>query len=49
MNIEVGFSYDLRSWFGILGQKGFFEKYRICFDLPVGDFSITPKSHREKN
>lgn len=42
---RLGFSYDLKSWFGLLGQKGFFEKNRICFDLPKGDFEITPKSH----
>lgn len=44
MDINVGFSYDLRFPLGgLLGQKGFFEKNRICFDLPVGDFEITPK------
>lgn len=44
VNLSAGFSHDLKSWFGLLGQKGFFEKHRICFDLPVGDFTITPKS-----
>ncbi|MBI3290305.1 hypothetical protein HYZ78_02825 [Candidatus Microgenomates bacterium] len=40
---EVGFSYDLNMPFGLLGQKGFFEKFRICFDLPKHEFEITPK------
>lgn len=43
MEIEVGFSYDLAIPFGLLGQKGFFEKFRICFDLPKREFEITPK------
>lgn len=40
---EVGFSYDLTMPFGLLGQQGFFEKFRICFDLPKREFEITPK------
>lgn len=47
VEIEVGFTYDLKFPFGLLGQKGFFEKNRICFDLPVGDFEITPKIRRK--
>ncbi len=42
-DIEIGFSYDLKFPLGLVGEKGFFEKNRICFDLPVGDFEITPK------
>jgi len=41
--LEAGFSYDLNIPFGLLGQKGFFEKFRICFDLPKRDFEIVPK------
>jgi hypothetical protein len=44
--LNVGFSYDLRFPFSILGQKGFFEQNRICYDLPVGDFEITPKTRK---
>lgn len=46
MNLKVGFSDGLNLPMGILGQKGFFEKNRICFDLPVGDFEITPKDRK---
>lgn len=44
--VEAGFSYDLNFPFGLLGQKGFFDQNRICFDRPVGDFEITPKSRK---
>lgn len=43
VELEVGFSYGLRFPLGLLGQKGFFEKFRICFDLPKRDFEIVPK------
>lgn len=46
IDLEVGFSYDLRFPFGLLGQKGFFEKNRVCFDLLVGDFEINPKERK---
>lgn len=46
--VEAGFSYDLNFPFGLLGQKGFFEQNRISFDLPVGDFEITPKSRKNR-
>jgi len=39
----VGFSYDLDMPFGLLGQVGFFDSFRVCFDLPKRDFDITPK------
>lgn len=47
VDLEVGFSYELHAPFGLLGQKGFFEKYRVCFDLPVGDFEIVPKTRKK--
>jgi hypothetical protein len=40
----VGFSYDLRFPFGLLGQEGFFDKFRVCFDFPKKEFEITPKT-----
>ncbi len=43
VDLNVGFSYDLRFPLGLLGQRGFFEQNRVCFDLPVGDFEINPK------
>ena len=46
IKLEVGFSYNLKFPFGLLGQRGFFEKNRICFDLPVGDFEINPKTRK---
>lgn len=44
-NIEsiVGFSYDLDLYFGLLGQVGFFDSFRVCFDLPKQDFEVVPK------
>lgn len=42
-DLDVGFSSNMRSWFGLLGQQSFFEKHRVCFDLPKKDFEITPK------
>ena len=39
----VGFSYDLDIAFGLLGQVGFFDSFRVCFDLPRRDFNVTPK------
>ncbi|MEK7521267.1 MAG: hypothetical protein AAB599_00485 [Patescibacteria group bacterium] len=40
---EVGFSYDHDFPFGLLGQVGFFEKFRVCFDKSKSEFEITPK------
>jgi len=40
---KVGFSYDLRFPFGLLGQQEFFDLFRICFDLSKKTFEITPK------
>ena len=39
----VGFSCDLKFPFGLLGQEGFFDKFRVCFDSPKKEFEITPK------
>ena len=47
IDLVVGFSYDLSFPFGLLGQLGFFEKFRVCFDQPVGDFEITPKTQNK--
>lgn len=43
IDLEAGFSYDLAFPFGLLGQRGFFEKFRIYFNLPKKDFEIVPK------
>ncbi|MDO8599933.1 MAG: aspartyl protease family protein [bacterium] len=43
IELEVGFSYSFKFPFGLLGQRGFFEQSRICFDLPKKDFEIIPK------
>jgi len=41
---DVGFSYDIsKSGHGILGQKGFFDKFSIKFDLQKEDIEINPK------
>lgn len=38
---EVGFSYDIsRNGYGILGQKGFFEKFIVKFDLEKEEIEI---------
>ena len=42
-NTEVGFSYDLDMPWGLLGQQGFFDKFRVCFDKSKSEFEITPK------
>lgn len=39
----VGFSYDLKFPFGLLGQEGFFDKFRVCFDFPKKEFEIMLK------
>ena len=41
---KVGFSDDLKMPFGLLGQVGFFDQFRVCFDFPKKEFEITPKS-----
>lgn len=43
MKSEVGFTYDLVSPFGLLGQEGFFDKFRVCFDFIKKEFEINPK------
>lgn len=41
---EVIFSKDLGpSSYGILGQKGFFDNFKVCFDKPNKQLEITPK------
>lgn len=30
--VEVGFSYELGTPFGILGREGFFSLFKVCFD-----------------
>src|SRR3990172_2418803 len=40
---EVGFTYD-KGVVAILGQVGFFEKFRIVFYYPKKTIEITPKS-----
>ncbi|OGY08355.1 MAG: hypothetical protein A2782_00840 [Candidatus Blackburnbacteria bacterium RIFCSPHIGHO2_01_FULL_43_15b] len=42
-NLEVGFSYDLDMPWGLLGQNGFFDKFRVCFDKAKSEFELTPK------
>ena len=42
-DLDAGFSYDLSMPFGLLGQAGFFEKFRVCFDKSKSEFEITPK------
>lgn len=40
----VGFSYDIAAHgFGILGQKGFFDKFTIKFDLSKEEIEIKDK------
>lgn len=46
ISLEAGFSYDLTMPFGLLGQDGFFNRFRICFDKSKGEFEITPKTIR---
>lgn len=46
---EVSFSYDLRFPFGLLGQREFFDVFRVCFDLSRQEFELSPKyRHRDK-
>ena len=42
--IPVGFSYDIAKYgYGILGQKGFFDKFAVRFDLLKEEIELTPK------
>lgn len=43
--ISISYSYDLQTPYPLLGQRGFFEKFRICFDLGKKEIEITPKFH----
>ena len=45
-NVEVGFMPSLsKTGHGLLGQYGFFDLYRVTFDLPQG--GIEPEEIRE--
>jgi len=40
-NVEVGFMPSLsKSGHGLLGQYGFFDLYRVTFDLPQGEIEL---------
>ena len=42
-SIMAGFSYDIaRHGFGILGQKGFFDKFAVKFNLPKEEIELKP-------
>ena len=42
--ITAGFSYEISSYgFGILGQKGFFDLFRVKFIFSKGTIEITPE------
>lgn len=45
---EVGFSYDLNFPFGLLGEREFFDVFRICFDLSRKEFELFPKYRQSK-
>jgi hypothetical protein len=38
---RAGFSHDLNMEYGLLGQQGFFDYWRVVFDFP--DLDISPK------
>ena len=38
--IEVGFSYELGTPFGILGREGFFDLFKICFNHPEKEIEL---------
>lgn len=41
---EVGFSYDIsKNGYGIVGQKGFFDKFIVKFDLQKEDLELKPR------
>lgn len=41
---EAIFSHDLAPMaYGVLGQKGFFDNFKVCFDKPNRQIEITPK------
>ena len=40
--IEVAFSYDLGTPFGILGREGFFNLFKICFHHPKKEIELKP-------
>ena len=45
LKTEVGFSYDIsKSGYGILGQKGFFDKSIVKFDLLKEEIEIKQRS-----
>lgn len=44
-NIPIGFSYGISpQGYGILGQAGFFDKFRIIFDLKKEQIELRPKT-----
>jgi len=40
--IEVGFSYELGTPFGILGREGFFNLFKICFHHLKKEIELKP-------
>lgn len=46
-NIEVGFMTLRNSSYGIVGQKGFFEKFKIIFDYSKAEIEIRIKSGKD--
>ena len=44
---QIGFTNALEgAGIGLLGQNGFFDKFRVTFDLPKGVFVINPTRRR---
>lgn len=44
VNSYIGFSYDLTYPFPLLGQVGFFDRFKVSFDYKKKDIDINPKT-----
>jgi len=45
----VGFSYDISPHgYGILGQGGFFDLFRVIFDLKKEQIELRPKPNKNE-
>lgn len=42
ITLEVGFTNSMAAGTGLLGQRGFFEQFRINFDLSQKFFEVIP-------
>ncbi|HEY4505866.1 MAG TPA: hypothetical protein VJJ24_00175 [Candidatus Paceibacterota bacterium] len=43
-NTQIGFSYDIaRHGYAVLGQRGFFDRFKVTFDYQIKSLEIKEK------